>query len=80
MPKRYKVIYEKAKTLQDRVAEAPVIVIPRDEESIFPPVVYRCDRCYKRFYILKDFVDHLTLKHGIPPSQAWRFVNPKEIR
>jgi hypothetical protein len=80
MPKRYKIIYEKAKTLQDKIVESPVIHIPTDDESIFPPVVYGCDLCGRKFYTLRDFADHLTLKHGIPPSQAWRFVKPKETR
>ncbi|MEM2234038.1 MAG: hypothetical protein QXP81_10930 [Nitrososphaerota archaeon] len=79
MPRRYKILYEKGVTPRGE-ASYPVIVLPRDEERIFQPVVYGCDRCGRRFYALRDFVDHLTLKHGIPPSQAWRFVKPKEVR
>jgi len=80
LPRRHKIVYERSRTLQDRIVEYPVITIPRDEERIFPPVVYRCSLCLGRFYILRDFTDHLTLKHGIPPSQAWRFVRPREVR
>ncbi|MEM4154983.1 MAG: hypothetical protein QXW52_09230 [Candidatus Caldarchaeum sp.] len=80
MPRRYKILYEKAKTLQDKVVDVPVISIPLDDERVFPPVVYGCDRCGRKFYSLKEFADHLTLKHLIPPSQAWRYVKPKEVR
>ena len=73
-------MYEKGRTIQDRLIEYPVVVLPKDDERIFPPVVYGCDRCGKRFYTLSDFTDHLMLKHGIPPSQVWRFVRPKEVR
>lgn len=71
MPRRYKVDY---------VGGAPVVYIPTDDESIFPPTVYICDNCGTRFYTLQSFVDHLLIKHKIPPSQAWRFVKPKEVR
>ncbi|MEM4211165.1 MAG: hypothetical protein QXS72_08080 [Candidatus Caldarchaeum sp.] len=68
------------RTMQDKVVDVPVISIPLDDERIFPPVVYGCDRCGRKFYALKEFTDHLTLKHLIPPSQAWRHVKPKEVR
>ncbi|MEM1944140.1 MAG: hypothetical protein QXE50_05925 [Nitrososphaerota archaeon] len=80
MPRRYRILYEKARTVQDEMVDYPVVSIPRDEESVFPPVVYGCDRCGRRYYSLREFVDHLTLKHLIPPSQAWRYVTPKEVR
>jgi len=51
----------------------PVIHVPI--EKIQPSVVvYRCSRCEKKFYNLNDFVRHCVLKHGIPPTQAWRMV------
>ncbi|MEM0232587.1 MAG: hypothetical protein QXL22_01050 [Candidatus Nezhaarchaeales archaeon] len=51
----------------------PVIRIPVEE--VRPAtVVYRCSRCFGRFYDLNDFVRHVVLKHGIPPSMAWRYV------
>jgi hypothetical protein len=52
----------------------------RIKDRVITPVVYRCSLCKGRFYNLRAFVDHLTLKHGIPPEEAWRFVEGREIR
>jgi hypothetical protein len=52
----------------------PVIHVPI--EKIQPSVVvYRCSICEGRFYDLNGFVRHCVLKHGIPPTQAWRMVD-----
>jgi hypothetical protein len=80
MPRRYKIIEMKGETIQDRIAKGYAVQIPLDDERIFPPVVYRCSRCYGRFYTLSKFAEHLTMKHGIPYSQVWRFVQGAEIR
>jgi len=80
MPRRYSVRYERARTPEGDEISIPAISIPADDEKYFPPVVYTCERCGRRFYFLKAFVDHITLKHGIPPHLAWRFVEPKEVR
>jgi len=59
----------------------PVLRVP--VEKIRPSVVvYRCSRCYGKFYDLNDFVRHCVLKHGIPPQLAWKMVEKgwKEVR
>jgi len=80
MPRRYRIIEMKGETMQDRIARAPAISIPLDDDRAFPPVVYRCSRCGGRFYELAGFADHMMIKHGIPHSQVWRFVRGVEVR